>query len=396
MNLAQQFTPNHHANLLVQAMCPFTGNGKDISGVDLGAGRGALLYSATQIWKEASFFGVDISRSLLDTIKQHFPAVQFCYLDLLGKKSLKSKILTDFSESRDVAVCNPPFLNHRNDKLFRDLCRMTNLKDCQKMSVVTSDVIFLLHNLRLLKKGGTLGIILPDGLITGKKFQVLRQSLLSNHRIEAVIQLPDNSFSGIEARTHILILRKDMTSTENVKVMQAGTGRITGELEVEVTALEQRMDYSYWHWRLTASRARTLTLAEIGADIHRGTRPRAFFENSVIEYFHTTGLPVAAKPINLQRSKSMGFRVAESHDILTARVGKRCIGRVALVSKGSLPITDCIYRVRVPKCWINQVWRSFNSDSARDWFSAHSHGVCAQVISKSDLLNFPVDYCWEG
>ena len=68
------------------------------------------------------------------------------------------------------------------------------------MSVVTSDVIFLLHNLRLLKKGGTLGIILPDGLITGKKFQILRQSLLSNHRIEAVIQLPDNSFQELRSR----------------------------------------------------------------------------------------------------------------------------------------------------------------------------------------------------
>ncbi len=393
MNLAQHFTPNPHANLLVRAMCPFTSNSKDISGVDLGAGRGALLYSATQTWKEASFLGVDICQSLLDTIKQHFPAVQFRHLDLLGKKSIKSRILENLSESHDIAVCNPPFMNHRNDKLFRDLCRIANLKNCHKMSVVTSDVIFLLHNLRLLKKGGTLGIILPDGLITGKNFQVLRQSLLSNHRIEAVIQLPDNSFFGIEARTHILILRKDMTSPENVKVMQAGADSITGKLEVEVSGLEQRMDYSYWHWKLAASRTGTLTLAEIGADIHRGTRSRTFFENSGVEYFHTTGLPVNAGPVNLQRSSSSGFRMAESHDILTARVGKRCIGRVALVNKGNLPITDCIYRIRIPKFWINQVWRSFNSDKARDWFLAHSHGICAQVISKSDLLNFPIDYC---
>ncbi len=339
--------------------------------------------------------GVDISRPLLDTIKQHFPAVRFCYLDLLSKKSLKSGILADLSESHDVAVCNPPFLNHRNDKLFRDLCHMTNLKDCRKMSIVTSDVIFLLHNLRLLKKGGALGIILPDGLITGEKFRILRQSLLSNHRIEAVIQLPDNSFAGIEARTHILILRKDMTSTEKVKIMRSGASSITEELEVDVSGLEQRMDYSYWRWRLAASKAKALTLAEIGADINRGTRPRAFFESSGIEYFHTIGLPVAARPVNFPRSRPREVRMAESQDILTARVGKRCIGRTVLVNRGSLPITDCIYRIRIPECWVNKVWQSFNSDSARDWFSAHSHGVCAQVISKSDLLNFPVDYCRE-
>ena len=260
------------------------------------------------------------------------------------------------------------------------------------MSVVTSDVIFLLHNLRLLKKGGTLGIILPDGLITGKKFQILRQSLLSNHRIEAVIQLPDNSFPGIEVTTHIVILRKDMTPAARVKVMQAGVGRINGELDVEISELEQRMDYSYWHWKLIATHAKTLTLAEIGADVHRGTRAQLFFENLGINYFHTTGLPTAPKRVTLQRSKSLGFRTVESRDILTARVGKRCIGRVTFVSKGNLPITDCIYRIRVPKRWVNAAWRSLISDKARDWFSAHSHGICAQVISKSDLLNFPVDY----
>ena len=396
MNLAQHFTSNPHASLLVQEMCPFTDGNKNLSGVDLGAGKGALLYSATQTWKEASFLGVDVSRPLLETVKQLFPSVQFRCLDLLSTRSFKSKILTDLAESHDIAVCNPPFVNYCNDKFFRDLCRTVNLKDCCKMSVVTSDVIFLLHNLRLLKKGGILGIILPDGLITGKKFQVLRQSLLSNHRIEAVIQLPDNSFPGIEVRTHILILRKDMTPAASVKIMQAGTSSVNGELEVEVSALEQRMDYSYWYWKLTASNVETLTLADIGADIYRGTRSRVFFENSGIDYFHTSGLPAAAKRIKLRTSKPLGFRMAEPEDILTARVGKHCIGRVTLVSKGNLPITDCIYRIRIPKRWVSQAWRSLISDKARDWFSAHSHGVCAQVISKSDLLNFPVDYCEKG
>lgn len=391
MNLAQHFTPNPYASLLVQKMYPFTSSNKDINGVDLGAGRGDLLYSATQTWKEARFLGVDVSASLLETIRQHFPSVQFRCLDLLSKKSLKSKMLTDLADSRDIAVCNPPFLNYRNDKLFRDLCRAVNMNDCCKMTFVTSDVIFLLHNLRLLKKGGTLGIILPDGLITGKNFRELRQSLLSKHRIEAVIQLPDNAFPGIEVRTHILILRKNMTSAATVKLMQAGIGSINGELDIEISALEERMDYSYWHWKVIAKNVNTITLAEIGADVQRGLRSRLFFENLGLGYVHTTGLPKVARHIKLRKTKISGFRTACSQDILTARVGKRCIGRLALVSNGNLPITDCIYRIRVPTPWINAVWHSLISDKARDWFSAHSHGVCAQVISKSDLLNFPID-----
>ena len=264
------------------------------------------------------------------------------------------------------------------------------------MSVVTTDIIFLLHNIRLLKKGGTLGIIVPDGFVTGKNFQVLRQSLLSNHRVEAVIQLPDNSFQGIEVRTHMVILRKGMVPSESVKILQAGADCINGELEINASALEQRMDYSYWYWKLIATNTNFLTLAEIGADIQRGTKPRTFFEDSRINCFHTNQLPVDARQINFQRSKFQGFRMAASHDILTARVGKRCLGRVTLVNKGNLPIADCIYRVRVPKHLVHQVWLSLISDSARDWFSAHSHGVCAQVISKSDLLKFPVGYHWKN
>ena len=390
MNLAQHFTPNPHASLLVQQMRPFTSDSKNINGVDLGSGSGALLYPATQTWKEASFFGVDVSQSLLETIIQHFPSVQFHHLDLLSKSSLKSRPLANLTESRDVAVCNPPFLNFQNDSLFRELCRETNMKECCKMSVVTSDIVFLLHNLRLLKEGGILGIIVPDGFITGKMFQVLRQSLLSNHRVEAVIQLPDNSFHGIEVTTHIMILRKGNGPTGKVKIMRADADRINGEIMANASELEQRMDYSFWHWKRMATDSGILTLAGIGADIQRGSRSRAFFENSKINCLHTTELPAIARQINLRKTNTLGFKMAESHDVLIARVGKRCIGRATLIAEGSLPITDCIYRIRVPKDWVSHVWRSLISDRARDWFSAHSHGVCAQVISKSDLSNFPI------
>ena len=128
--------------------------------------------------------------------------------------------------------------------------------------------------------------------------------VVPNHRIEAIIQLPDNSFYGIEIRTHILILRKGMGSAGNVRNMQADADGISGEFEVCASELEQLMDYSYWHWKRVATDTRNLTLADIGASIQRGSKSRNFFENSGIGCFHTTELPVAAGKINLRKSRS--------------------------------------------------------------------------------------------
>ncbi|MCY4313053.1 MAG: N-6 DNA methylase [Gammaproteobacteria bacterium] len=390
MNLAQHFTPPSHARLLIRQICPFINGGKNISGVDLGSGQGALLYPAIQTWKKSSFLGVDISEPLYSTIRLHFPSVQFHCLDLLNESSLRSRPLSDLAESCDVAVCNPPFLEYRNDTFFRQLCRNAGMMECRTMSSVTSDIMFLLHNLRLLKAGGTLGIIIPDGIVAGKRFQSLRQSLLSNHRVEAVIQLPDNSFPGIETRTHILILRKGMKPAENVRIMQSDTDGITGEFGICTSELEQRMDYSQRRWKRAMADTGKLTLEDIGADIQRGSKSRAFFENSRIGCFHTTELPIAARQINLRKSRPLNFRMAESRDILVARVGKRCIGRVALINEGNLPITDCVYRIRVPYEWVTRTWCSMISEYAQNWFSAHSYGICARVISKADLLRFPI------
>ena len=84
------------------------------------------------------------------------------------------------------------------------------------------------------------------------------------------------------------------------------------------------------------------------------------------------------------------FRCAREGDILLARVGKRCIGKVAIIESGRINISDCVYRIRPPEGMAEYLLDSFLSDKGQRWFEAHAHGVCAKVISKRDLLQFPV------
>jgi len=72
------------------------------------------------------------------------------------------------------------------------------------------------------------------------------------------------------------------------------------------------------------------------------------------------------------------------------RVGKRVVGKVAIVKAGRVVNSDCVYRITVPKPYRNVLLKSLLSDEGKAWLHAFAHGVCSQVISKSDLENFPL------
>ena len=82
-----------------------------------------------------------------------------------------------------------------------------------------ADLLFLAQNLRLLRRNGKLGLILPDGLITAEKFGRVRQALLRQHLIEQVVQLPRGVFKGTEAQTYLAVLSKMAGETEQVTVV---------------------------------------------------------------------------------------------------------------------------------------------------------------------------------
>jgi len=73
-----------------------------------------------------------------------------------------------------------------------------------------ADFAFLLHGFYHLKDSGTMGIVLPHGvLFRGAAEGVIRKTLLEMGAIEAVIGLPTNIFYGTSIPTVVLILKKN-------------------------------------------------------------------------------------------------------------------------------------------------------------------------------------------
>ena len=244
----------------------------------------------------------------------------------------------------------------------------------------------------MLKAKGELGIILPDSIFSGHEFVCLREDLVTKNKINGVIQLPDKIFYRTEARTHILLLEKKGKTNPVIPLYKSNDrGELAAPLYISKEEALQRMDYSYYWWK---SHQRCPgpcpVLGDMGVEIKRGRSSKKVLSNAGIKFFHTSSFSFSSPTVKLENSFLPGELMAEPSDILISRVGKRCIGRVALVESGTQVISDCIYRLRTAAKYREIIWKALVSQEGKKWMEAHAHGVCSRCLSKKDLLAFPV------
>ena len=389
-SLARFYTDNNFSDLLVDEINLLNPN----LIIDLGIGDGALTTAAYKKWQSATFIASDIDLIQIRKTEKRIPFVKIIEangLDLnLGKK------LNIVTESVDIAVCNPPYLRlSRGKHNFNNLFERTGLGSCKYLKYITSDLVFLAQNILFLREGGILGIILPDGLLSNSEFKLFRNDLINNHTLLSIIQLPDRIFKKAEARTHILILKKGNYQEANFVNLYLANhqGKLYENLNIPSILLSERMDFNF-HKLPKQNPTSTKTLDNIGAIIKRGRLTHSELKTQNTHYIHTTTLKhkCELQLIDDISENQITQIYTEPGDILLARVGRGCIGKVAKVLKGKQLISDCVYKIQVPKEYIEKTWKAFCSKSGQNWLKYNSHGVCSSVISKSALKNFPIKF----
>lgn len=116
---------------------------------------------------------------------------------------------TDEPTNFDAVVMNPPYSQKYDarESLLTDP-RFAPYKKLPPAS--KADFAFLLHGFYHLKETGTMGIVLPHGvLFRGSAEGTIRETLLKNGNICAVIGLPAGIFFSAGISTCIVILKKD-------------------------------------------------------------------------------------------------------------------------------------------------------------------------------------------
>ena len=116
--------------------------------------------------------------------------------------------------------------------------------------------------------------------------------------------------------------------------------------------------------------------------VTRGLNPDVPMKDSGVEW-------IGEIPVHWE-VKKLKYLLTERGDILLARVGRGCIGKVCMIGRGRVPVSDCVYRIRVAKKHRTKIWDAFVSEAGQKWLKANAHGVCAKVISKKDLYKFPI------
>lgn len=114
----------------------------------------------------------------------------------------------------DAVVANPPYSAHWDNNPIK--LEDPRFQNYGKLAPKTkADYAFVLHGLYHLNQEGTMAVVLPHGvLFRGAAEAKIRQTLIDNHQIYAVIGLPANLFYGVGIPTIIMVLKKDRESDD--------------------------------------------------------------------------------------------------------------------------------------------------------------------------------------
>jgi len=373
--LAQFFTPDIVTRHIIRGVS--TVSPKKM--LDLGVGRGCLLYAAHRRWPRTHLMGVDVDINNVHSTRYRLPMADLIHADAL-RYDLPNLLGIEIG-SIDLAVGNPPYGRFQARLEHKRILAEANLADTVPIKRITREVVFLAQNLRLLCHGGELVVILPEGVGTNQMNADLRRALILNHGLWRVLELPPRLFQGTEAKTLAFFLKKGKSS----RAVRLDRWDDSRHIIVSPADAARRLDASF---HLASNKGVKITLSELSPEIKRGILTNKEAVKLGVRIFHTTDFkryPDGQADFPLMPGLPSRW-LAEGGDILIPRVGSRCLAHTLSIKTGQTIFTDCVYRIRVESEYHEPLFRYFRSNEGIAQRHAFAHGVCAQVLSKVDLL----------
>lgn len=181
---------------------------------DPACGSGSLLLKFAKILgadKVEGFFGQEINLTTynLCRINMFLHDINFANFDIaLGDTLLEPAHWDD--EPFDAIVSNPPYSTKWVGKDDPTLLHDPRFAPAGALAPKSkADLAFTMHMLNWLKVDGTAAIVeFPGVLYRGAAEQKIRQYLVDNNYVDAVIQLPPDLFFGTTIATCIIVLKK--------------------------------------------------------------------------------------------------------------------------------------------------------------------------------------------
>lgn len=123
----------------------------------------------------------------------------------------------------DLILTNPPYVMSGSSNLKDEIAKQDDLKRYFSISAMGIEGLFMEWIIRALKPGGRAFIVVPDGIMNRSNDKRLRDFILDECDIDAVISLPINTFFTTNKKTYILAITKkipEMRDGVEIKVRQ--------------------------------------------------------------------------------------------------------------------------------------------------------------------------------
>lgn len=258
----QFFTPEPVINFCVEFLQPKPHE----KIIDPTCGSGGFLFSAYQYLLDnfqvskqeiiPNLFGIDINKTIVKIAKMKLLLECNTHLNIIAQNSLEDldELALSFGQTienqMDIVLANPPFGTLgkiTNEKLLRKYelgykwqsqhehpplggTEGGYFKTKTLHTGQTPEILFIERCLQLLKEGGRMAIVLPNGMFENPSLEYLRIFIKQKARVLAVVNLPQETFIpyGTGVKTSILFLEKNINSekTNNIN-KRIFFGRIT-------------------------------------------------------------------------------------------------------------------------------------------------------------------------
>ena len=212
--LGQYFTPRHITKMMSQLLKLE----KDKTIYDPFCGTGGMLVScydaivnlideddkrSLKKLKQKTMYGRDITESASRLAKMNMIVIGDGHSNICWEDSISNPVFKRY----DVVITNIPF---NIDSFDLDLAK------CYKAESGDANELAVRHCLNSLKRGGKAAIIVPETIAYAEEYFNLRNFLINNTTINAIIRLPNATFKGYtSARTFILLLENVWTQNTN-------------------------------------------------------------------------------------------------------------------------------------------------------------------------------------
>ena len=280
------YTPAEVVRLLVQLTKPTAGN--EI--YDPAVGSGGFLIQAHQYVEEQGenpndlvLCGQDSNGATWSICNMNMILHNITNFTIENGDTLEDPLILQNGQVRkfDRVLANPPFsqnysrANMKFTNRFREWCPETGKK---------ADLMFVQHMLASLKGDGHMATIMPHGvLFRGGKEKLIRELLISDDVIEAIISLPPGLFYGTGIPACALVCNKNKPDELRDKVLfinadrEYAEGKNQNKLRPEDV---EKIDFVFTHKREIPKYSRLVDKAEIADNHDYNLNIRRYVDNT--------------------------------------------------------------------------------------------------------------------